>query len=241
MKFAILGYGRMGHQIESIATSLGHNISAVFDIDKPFIAESDVNGADAIIDFTLADSVMENLKAAAALGVPIVEATTGWFDQYDEAVKIPGLTMIASPNFSIGVYQFKCIVELAAKLMGNLSAYDTYLHEWHHTGKADSPSGTAKMLAELLLTHLQNKDTALYETSHGQIGPEQLHVTSSRVGRIPGTHEIGFDSAYDTITLRHQAHSREGFAYGAVKAAEWIAGKSGIFTMDDFMNSMNPS
>ncbi len=241
MKLGILGYGRMGHQVEDIAKSRGHSINAVFDIDQPFNLNSDLNGAEVLIDFTLADAVMNNLQTAAGLGVPIVEGATGWLDDYDKAVAIENLTMITSPNFSIGVYQFTKIVEAAAKLMGKLDSYDCYLHEWHHTGKADSPSGTAKKLTEVLLENLEYKDKPFFDTSHGVIDPKSLHVTSSRVGRIPGTHEIGFDSAYDTITLRHQAHSREGFAFGAVLAAEWLIGKKGIFTMDDFMNDMNQS
>ncbi len=241
MKLGILGYGRMGHQVEDIAKSRGHSINAVFDVDQPFDLNSDLNGAEVLIDFTLAGAVMNNLQTAAGLGVPIVEGTTGWLDDYDKAVAIENLTMITSPNFSIGVYQFTKIVQAAAKLMAKLDSYDCYLHEWHHTGKADSPSGTAKKLTEVLLENLEYKDNPFFETSHGVINPKSLHVTSSRVGRIPGTHEIGFDSAYDTITLRHQAHSREGFAFGSVLAAEWLIGKKGVFTMDDFMNDMNQS
>ena len=112
------------------------------------------------------------------------------------------------------------------------------MHEIHHTGKADSPSGTAKTLAHILLENLPNKKTVLYDTSHGVIDPGDLHVTSTRVGRVPGTHEVGFDSPADEIILKHVVHGREGLATGAVRAAEWIADKSGVFTMDDFMNDL---
>lgn len=238
MKLAILGYGRMGKQVEHQARQRGHDISAIFDIGDSFSTESDLNGAQAIISFVLADAVLDNVKTAARCGVPIVEGTTGWYDQLDQLKSIKDVSIIYSPNFSIGVYQFSRLVSYAAQLMGPLLDYDCYVHEFHHTGKADSPSGTAKSLAERLLEHLPNKDKALYDSSHGMIDPKALHVTSTRVGRAPGTHEIGFDSPADEIVLKHVAHGREGFAIGAVRAAEWIVGKKGIFTMDDFMSEI---
>ncbi len=238
MKFVILGYGRMGKEVERQALLRGHEISAIFDINDHFSTESNLNGAQAIISFVLADSVLTNLKTAAQLGLPIVEGTTGWYDQLDQLKHIKNLSIIYSPNFSIGVYQFTKIVKYAAQLMGPLSEYDCFLHEFHHTGKADSPSGTAKKLAHLLLEHLPNKDKVMYDTSHGVIDPKALHVTSTRVGRVPGTHEIGFDSPADEIVLKHIAHGREGLASGAVQAAEWIVGRTGIFSMDDFMNDL---
>lgn len=238
MKYAILGYGRMGKEVERQAQMRGHEISAVFDINDNFSVDSELNRAQAIISFVLADSVLRNIKTAAQLGVPIVEGSTGWYDQLDQLKQIENVSVIYSPNFSIGVYQFTKLAAYAAQLMGQLSDYDCFVHEFHHTGKADSPSGTAKKLAEVLLENLPNKDTALYDTSHGVIDPKALHVTSTRVGRVPGTHEIGFDSQADEIVLKHVAHGREGFAGGAVRAAEWIVGKTGIFTMDDFMNDL---
>ncbi len=239
MKIGILGYGRMGHEIEKVAAYSGHSVAAIFDIDKPFEKTSDIKGSQVLIDFTLAEGVIDNLITAAFLDVPIVEGTTGWLDDFDKVKQIKNLTMIYSPNFSIGVYQFTKIVEYAAKLMGTLDSYDCYLHEWHHTGKADSPSGTAKKLSDILLNNLQYKDKTLFDTSHGVIDKKALHVTSTRVGSVPGTHEIGFESVYDNILLKHQARGREGLALGAVKAAEWLMGKKGIFTMDDFMNDLN--
>jgi 4-hydroxy-tetrahydrodipicolinate reductase len=241
MKIAVLGSGRMGREVEIAAAKRGHNISAVFDIDNPLTASSDLNGAEVLIDFTLAPAVIENLKNAAKLGVPVVEGTTGWDNQLEVLKTIDNLTVIYSPNFSIGVYQFTRLIEAAAKLFGPLEEYDCYLHEWHHTGKADSPSGTAKKLASLLLEHLPGKTEALYETSFARIAPHQLHVTSTRVGAIPGTHEVGFESVGDSIQLKHRAHGREGFAQGAVRAAEWIIGRRGVYTMDDFMRSLTDS
>lgn len=238
MKLAILGYGRMGKEVEKQALLRGHEITAVFDIGDSFSMTSNLNGAQAIISFTLADAVLQNLKTAAALQTPIVEGTTGWYDHLPAVQDIENISIIYSPNFSIGVYRFTQLVEYAAKLFGRHPEYDCYLHELHHIGKADSPSGTAKKLANVLLDNLPDKEELLFETSHQAINPKALHVTSTRVGRIPGEHTVGFDSAADEITLKHVAHGREGFAAGAVQAAEWIAGKSGIFTMDDFINDL---
>ena len=238
MNLALLGYGRMGQEVQQQAEQRGHTITAVFDIDKPFTSSAKLNGAEAIISFTLADTVIPNLQAAAKLGIPIVEGTTGWLDRFGEAEAIDGLTLVYSPNFSIGVYVFTQAVREAARLMAPLDEYDCYLHEWHHTGKVDSPSGTAVRLADVLLAELPQKQKALYETSHEKIDPKHLHVTSTRVGRVPGTHQVGFDGEVDSIELKHTAHGRQGFALGAVRAAEWVAGKTGIFSMDDFMQSL---
>ncbi|MBN1561544.1 4-hydroxy-tetrahydrodipicolinate reductase [candidate division KSB1 bacterium] len=239
MKLAILGYGRMGNEVERQARARGHDISAIFDINDDFSPCSNLHGAQAIISFVVADAVLENVKTAAQLGVPVVEGTTGWYDQLPLLRQIKNVSIIYSPNFSIGVYMFSKLAGYAARLLAPMSEYDCYVHEWHHAGKADSPSGTAKKLAGILLENLPNKDKVFYETSHGVIDPRALHVTSTRVGRMPGTHAIGFDSEADEILLKHVAHGRDGFASGAVRAAEWIAGKSGIFTMDDFMKSIS--
>lgn len=239
MNIAILGYGRMGKEVEKQAIANGHRITAIYDINDSFNQKSDLDNAHVIISFTLAESVLENIKTAAYLGVPIVEGTTGWQNQLDELKKIENISIIYSPNFSIGVYQFSKIVEYAATLLGEFKEYDCYLHEWHHAEKVDSPSGTAKNLAKILVNNLPEKNNTLFEASHGKIKKNTLHVTSTRVGRIPGTHEIGFDSPSDSITLRHTAFGREGFAIGAVKAAEWIKDKKGIFTMNDFMRSIS--
>ena len=235
MNIAILGYGRMGKEVEKQAQQRGHNISAIFDIDDNFSVNSNLNGAEVIVSFVLPGAAVENIKIAAQFGIPIVEGTTGWYDSLESLNDLPNLSIIYSPNFSIGVYQFTQIVQYAAKMLGQLPEYDCYVHEFHHTGKADSPSGTAKRLANVLLENLPNKSRALFDTSHDRIDPQNLHVTSTRVGRVPGTHEIGFDSPADEIILKHIMHSREGLALGSVRAAAWLVGKTGIYTMDDFM------
>ena len=241
MKIAILGYGRMGKEVENQINIQGHQASAIFDIGDELCETSKLNGAEAIISFTLADSVFKNIEMAAKLSIPIVEGTTGWYDELNRLETVENVSILYSPNFSIGVYRFTQLVEHAAKLMGLHPEYDSYLHEFHHSGKADSPSGTAKKLANIVLNNMPNKDKIFSETSHDVIDPKALHVTSTRVGRVEGEHIVGFDSTADDITLKHTAHSREGFAAGSVRAAEWIAGKSGIFTMEDFMTDMFPS
>ncbi len=235
MNIALVGYGRMGREVERVARERDHLVQAVFDVDRPIESPGELAGVEVLIDFSLAGAVLPVLRVAASAGVPVVEGTTGWYDQFDDVRAIPGLTMVHSPNFSIGVYQFMRLVETAGKLLGGLD-YDTYVHEWHHSGKADSPSGTARKLAALLLDVLPGKDRMLGESCDRRIDPAELHVTSTRAGRIPGTHQVGFDSESDSITLTHQAHGREGFARGAVLAGEWLAGRSGIFTMDDFVS-----
>jgi 4-hydroxy-tetrahydrodipicolinate reductase len=238
MNIAILGYGRMGKEIEHQAKMRGHHLAAVFDINDKFSVDSNCNGAQVLISFVSADAVIGNIRTAAQLGLPIIEGTTGWYDRLDQLEQISNIAVLYSPNFSMGVYQFTKLARYAAELFGKLPEYDCYVHEFHHIGKADSPSGTAKSLANVLLENLPNKQRAQFETSHGVIAPEALHVTSTRVGRVPGTHEIGFDSSADEIVLRHAAHGREGLALGALSAAEWLIGKRGIFTMDDFMNDL---
>jgi 4-hydroxy-tetrahydrodipicolinate reductase len=237
MRITLVGYGRMGPEVRSVAEARGHEIGRVFDVDRPPSLEAGPE-ADVVIDFSTAAAVPATLDWVARWRVPLVEGTTGWYDQLDSAMRLPGLTMVYSPNFSPGVYLFARLAGLAAGLFSNTGDYDAYVHEWHHAGKADSPSGTAGRLAEVLLERLPHKDSAWTETSHGKIDPRRLHVTSTRAGHFPGTHEVGFSSRWDTVTLRHQAGGREAFAYGAVLAAEWIKGRAGIFTMDDFMSDL---
>ncbi len=235
MKIALIGYGRMGREIEKLAPDLGHEITGRFELAQELTADSALNGAQVLIDFSAAEAVMNNLHSAAQLGVPIVEGSTGWLQRLAEANELTGLTMIYSSNFSMGVYRFQQLVRLAGQLYGSDDGYDVYVHEWHHHAKADSPSGTALTLARTLQSVMPRKTELLTQPAQGKIPAHALHVSSTRVGRIPGTHEIGFDSRYDQIILRHQAFGREAFAYGALAAAEWIAQRKGIYTMDDFM------
>jgi len=238
MKIGILGYGRMGHTVERVAIKRGHRIVSIFDVENPLRASSNLQGTEVFISFTKKDAVIPNLVTAAKLRVPVVEGTTGWYNQLGQIKSISNLTMIYSPNFSEGVYQFSKLVKYAAELFSQIDGYDCYLHEWHHRGKADSPSGTAKNLANILIQTFQDKEDFQALSIGEKIRPKSLSVSSTRAGSIPGTHEVGFDSEFDLIQVRHQAYGRESFAIGAVRAAEWIFGKKGIFTMDDFMGSL---
>ena len=238
MNLALLGHGKMGCVIENLAQKYGHVVSAIFDRQNPLTPHSVLQGVDVFIDFSSADTVLSHLKLAAAFGIPIVEGTTGWLSELENIHKIKGLTLLYSPNFSFGVFAFLKMADFAAGLFNKIGGYDAYIHEWHHSGKADSPSGTAKKLADVLLANLDSKTQIQTETSHRPIEPNALHVTSTRAGAIFGTHEIGFSSPYDWITLRHQAANREGFAHGAIRGAEWLVHRTGIFTMDDLMNDL---
>ena len=238
MRIALVGYGRMGREVERAALARGHEICAIFDEETPLDAASNLQDAGVLIDFSLASAVLGVLRSAARAGVPVVEGTTGWQQDLEEARGIPGLTMVHSPNFSVGVYQFMRLARQAGALLGSLD-YDCYVHEFHHRGKADSPSGTARQLGSILLEAHPGKQRLLEGDCRRRIEPDELQISSTRVGRIPGIHEIGFDSEADTIILRHEAHGREGFAGGAVLAAEWIADKTGIFSMDRFMDSIS--
>jgi 4-hydroxy-tetrahydrodipicolinate reductase len=238
MNIGIIGYGRMGKTIERLAKERGHKVSYISDIDNPLTESSDVGDTQVFIDFSIQQTVKNNSMVAAKMGIPIVQGTTGWMDEFDDICAIENLSMLYSPNFSLGVHLFHRIAEYSAKLFGAVKSYDCYLHEFHHTGKADSPSGTALSLANVLIQNLPDKNTVLSDKSQGKVSPDALHVSSTRSGRIPGIHEIGFDSDFDAITLKHSAHSRDGFAFGAVRAAEWMKDKQGIYDMKAFMNDI---
>ncbi len=238
MRIALVGYGRMGREVERVARERGHEIAAVFDEDSLLRSPEDLQGVEVLVDFSLAAAVVGVLEVAAAAGVPVVEGTTGWQEALAKVRSIPDLTMIHSPNFSLGVYRFMQLARQAGLLLGSLG-YDCYVHEFHHRGKADSPSGTARKLGSILVEVLPEKTRLLEGDCNRRIGTDELQVSSTRVGRMPGTHEVGFDSEADTITLRHEAHGRSGLARGAVLAAEWIVHRTGIFSMEQFMDSLS--
>lgn len=220
MRLAIVGYGKMGRMIERLAAERGHEIALKLDEfnNSRFegVTESNFRGVDVAIDFSIPAAAVRNIELIAALGVNLVVGTTGWLEQIEhvrEVVAKAGIGLVWSPNYSIGVNAFFRIVSEAAKLLSNAPEYEAWAWEIHHSAKKDAPSGTLlKLVGEIR--------KAGYE--------RPVDVGSNRAGTIAGTHEIGFDSVADTITLRHTAKSREGFAMGAVKAAEWIAGRKGF-------------
>jgi 4-hydroxy-tetrahydrodipicolinate reductase len=220
MKLAIVGYGKMGRLIEQLAPEYGFSVHARIDIGDDFAQAA---GADVAIEFTTPEAAVENIEKLAAMKVPVVVGTTGWLAHMDGvrgAVERNGTGLIWSPNFSIGVNVFVRLVREAAQLLANEPGYGAWAWEIHHDTKKDAPSGT-------LLKLVEEMKAAGYHRN--------VDVSSNRAGRHPGTHEIGFDSAADTITLRHSARSREGFARGALKAAQWIVGKQGVFEFSDVL------
>jgi len=220
MKLAIVGYGKMGRLIEHLAPECGFTMHAHIDVGDDIAKAS---GADVAIEFTTPEAAASNIEKLAALKVPIVVGTTGWLDQRERieaAIERNKTGLVWSPNFSIGVNVFFRLAQEAARLMADEPSYGAWAWEIHHDTKKDAPSGTMLKLVE-------DMKAAGY--------PRSIDVSSNRAGRHPGTHEIGFDSAADTITLRHTARSREGFARGALKAAQWIVGKQGVFEFADIL------
>jgi 4-hydroxy-tetrahydrodipicolinate reductase len=233
MKIALIGYGKMGHEIEAVAREQGETIACTFDIDSP-VKAAHLADVDVCIEFSTPDTAVQNIRVALEAKKDIVVGTTGWYSQLPEIrplVKESGL--LYSPNFSIGVNMTFRLAALAAEMMNNDKAYDAYIHEWHHRQKADSPSGTALKLAEILLARLERKKKIESGRVDGKIDPASLHVSSTRVGTVAGTHIVGFESDADSIEIKHVAKSRKGFALGAVRAAQWLRGKKGVYTMDD--------
>ena len=246
MKIAITGYGKMGKEIEKIAVARGMTVQSIIDPAEKNAAYREITGesmknVDVCIDFSTPASVMENIRKAAKHGCNIVVGTTGWYGSIEEVKKIvkeSKIGLIYAANFSIGVNVFFRIVENASKMMDKIDAYDVFGYELHHNKKLDSPSGTAKTLAETVVKSMKRKNKIVYDIVDRKIEPNELHFASVRSGSIPGTHVVGFDSSADTIELKHTARNREGFALGAVMAAEWVKGKKGFFGIKDMMDSI---
>ena len=233
MKIALIGFGKMGREIDALAREQGETIAKVFEIDNP-VRPQDLAGIDVCIDFSIPDSVLSNIRAAVAARADIVVGTTGWDKQLPEIrgiVKDSGL--LYSSNFSLGMNIFFRIAASAAELMRNSSDYDPYIEEIHHRQKADSPSGTALSLGRILLARIDRKTGILAQPPEGKIPPDKLHIASIRAGTVSGIHTVGFDSEADLIELRHTAKNRRGFALGALTAARWLKGRKGVYTMDD--------
>ncbi|MDE3059216.1 MAG: 4-hydroxy-tetrahydrodipicolinate reductase [Bacteroidota bacterium] len=242
MNIALLGYGRMGREVEHAARERHHTISAVFNSAHPLAnstSHSHLAGTDCCVDFSTAAIVPHHIRTTTALRIPLVVGTTGWNTHFDElkhfVVEHDGAILYAS-NFSIGAQIFFRAVTTAAALLDRFPGYDIAIHEIHHSMKKDAPSGTALALAEKILAHVQRKRTI---NTSPAAKPESLTVSSTRVGTVAGTHSVIMNSPADTIELTHTAHNRSGFALGAVMAAEWLQGKHGVFTMEDFLFSQS--
>jgi len=239
MKILLLGYGKMGQLIGQIAESRGHQLVAKINIDnRDELADLDTAKIDVAIEFSQPEAAVENIKWALMRNIPILSGTTGWLDSKTEIEKLTvekkGAFFYAS-NYSIGVNVFFKVNQFLAKLINESGGYKVTLEEIHHTAKKDAPSGTAITLAEGIIEsigslqkwHLSDNQ---YENEHS------LPITSKRIDPAPGTHIIRYQSDIDTLEISHTAHSRQGFALGAILVAEWIQGKNGVLSMDDFLS-----
>lgn len=230
MKIALLGYGKMGKVIEKIALERGHEIVLKKDHDSTFAG---IENADVAIDFSVPDSAVVNISECLNNGIPVISGTTGWLTDYPKMVELCNAkngSFIYGSNFSLGVNVFFELNEYLAKMMANLKQYNVSMEEIHHTQKLDAPSGTAITLAEGVIKHTDYANWTL-ETPISN----EIHIEAKRIESVPGTHSIFYDSEVDQIEIKHTAHSREGFALGAVIAAEWLVGKKGVFTMKDVL------
>lgn len=237
MKIALVGYGKMGKTIEQIALSRGHEIVSIIDINNPEDFQSDAfKSADVAIEFTTPATAFNNYMKCFEDGVPVVSGTTGWLDRLDEVKQIcekEGKTFFYASNFSVGVNIFFALNKYLAKIMNNFPSYDVRMTEVHHIHKLDAPSGTAITLAEGVIENLDRKDRWTLETAEK---PTDLPIHAIREGEVPGIHEIIYESEADTISIKHDAKSRAGFALGAVIAAEFTAGKKGFLGMNDLFH-----
>jgi 4-hydroxy-tetrahydrodipicolinate reductase len=229
MNIALIGYGSMGHSVERVARERGHSIVTIVNenhkgLDASHLSES-LRAADVAIDFTAAPAVERNVSACMHAEVPLVEGTTGWHDDLDKIRSLvvnSGGALAYGANFSIGVNLFYKVIEYAAELFAKFPEYELFIEELHHSKKRDAPSGTALKLREIVDPHYAG----------------DVSIASTRTGHIPGTHRVGFDAPADQILLEHSARSRDGFALGAVMAAEWLVGKKGLHEFTSIMDEI---
>ncbi|AWG21582.1 4-hydroxy-tetrahydrodipicolinate reductase [Flavobacterium faecale] len=231
MKIALLGYGKMGQVIERIALERGHEI--VLKKDE-FNTYEGLETADVAIDFSVPMAAVDNISHSFRAKVPVVSGTTGWLEHYDEMIalcKDQNGGFISSSNFSLGVNIFFELNNYLAKMMSTLDSYNVSMEEIHHIHKLDAPSGTAISLAKGVIENSNYTKWTLDEAKENEI-----HIEAVRLDEVPGTHTVNYNSDVDSIEIKHTAHTREGFAFGAVVAAEWLAGKQGVYTMKDVLN-----
>lgn len=234
MKVALIGYGKMGKTIERILLERNHEVVATF--GREGIDEEKLKQADVAIEFTRPEAVFDNLSVCFNNKIPVITGTTGWLAKYDEAVKLCEENQsgfLFASNFSLGVNIFFEINKQLARIMNAYSNYDVQMQEIHHTQKLDAPSGTAITLAEQVIENLTRKEGWTLEESHGN---EQIHIEALREPEVPGTHSITYSSEIDEIEITHTAKNRDGFALGAVLAAEFMNGKTGVYQMKDVLN-----
>ena len=230
MKIALLGYGKMGQVIEKIALQRGHEIVVRKSIEDSF---DGLDNSEVAIEFSAPDAAVENISAALNLGIPVISGTTGWLHDYDKMVQLcnkKNSAFISSSNFSLGVNIFFELNAYLAKIMSKFEDYKVGIEEIHHTQKLDAPSGTAISLAKGVI---ENSDYNNWTLENPKL--DDILIDAKRIENVPGTHTVSYNSNVDLIEIKHLAHNREGFALGAVIAAEWIVGKNGVYTMKDVL------
>ncbi|MDP2104131.1 MAG: 4-hydroxy-tetrahydrodipicolinate reductase [Candidatus Gracilibacteria bacterium] len=243
MNIALVGHGKMGQLVEIYAQKRGHVVVAIIDPNTSINLDTLLDkNIDVVIEFSVPSVTLDHMIFYAEHNMRVIMATTGWYDQMDMVKSLFADSqgaLLWSSNFSLGVHIFWRMIENASKIMNQFDDYDVFGHEFHHSAKVDSPSGTALTTSQILLDNIDRKTTLVTETlSHRKILPEELHFSSTRGGSMPGTHAVYFDSLFDTITIEHQARNREGFALGSVVCAEWLRGKRGYFEIQDFIKGI---
>ncbi|HCA79735.1 MAG TPA: 4-hydroxy-tetrahydrodipicolinate reductase [Bacteroidetes bacterium] len=241
LRLALVGYGKMGKEVERIALERGMEVTARVDVDTPSLAVDGVRNADVVIHFAFPATVVNHISELAALRKSVVLGTTGWQKErsaIEHAVKASGIGLVHSSNFSIGVNLLNRLVREAGLLVNRLAEYDVAVHEIHHKDKLDAPSGTALSIASILLETVKRKKELLPGSPDGRIRPDQLQVSSGRYGSVVGMHRVVFDSTADTLEIVHTAKNRSGFALGAVLAAEWIRERHGMFTFEEVLEDL---
>jgi 4-hydroxy-tetrahydrodipicolinate reductase len=247
MKIALLGYGKMGKAIEALLAEYGHTCAGKFNSENPATVEA-LAEADVAIEFSTPEQCSKNIALCFEANVPVVVGTTAWYGQYDEVISKmkSNSALLSATNFSIGVQITFHLNKELARVMSKFPEYTASIEEIHHTAKLDKPSGTAITLAEGILENLkeltswkldeENGEEKVREGKKGEEIPNELNISALRLPDVPGTHTVRYSSEIDTIELKHEAHSRKGFAAGAIRAAEFLHGKSGVYTMKDVLN-----
>ncbi|OEK05185.1 4-hydroxy-tetrahydrodipicolinate reductase [Roseivirga misakiensis] len=239
MNILLIGYGKMGQLIDKLATDAGHQIVGKITIDNTADLQTlDTEAVDVAIEFSQPEAAIDNIKWCIDHQIPVAVGTTGWLDrkqEVDEYCELNNGTYLVASNFSIGVNLFFKLNEQLAKLMNSQSQYAVSTKEIHHTHKLDAPSGTSISIANGIIDHLDRKTSWVNEETDV---PTELTIISERIDPAPGTHEISYTSSVDTIDIRHTAHSREGFAKGAIAVAAWLKDQKGVKSMEDFLNQV---
>jgi 4-hydroxy-tetrahydrodipicolinate reductase len=245
VKIALVGYGKMGREVEQVALSKGHSIVARCDPSLSGASDSvesaSMEAADVCIEFTSPSAVLDNIRRIARMRKPLVVGTTGWYEHLAEAEAIVisnGGGLVYAPNFSLGVNLFYQLAETAAELFSHFEEYDVFGSETHHRQKVDSPSGTARKLGEVVLKKFTRKKRVITEPLNRPITADEFHLVSARAGHFPGVHSLVFDSAADTIELTHSVRSRSGFAVGALLAAQWILSRQGFYSFEQVLRDV---